>query len=131
MDEIAGVLRQQSQAVEEDRRRCRRRGRAGGRHRLRCRRVVTVGASEATIAAQFADLDPRNVPNAVLHRAKADHMLWKKHLAERLVGHQPRDQGAVGSPRVLVCLERRVTSWISPMQAQVIAKASTERAKGS
>jgi methyl-accepting chemotaxis protein len=87
MDEIAGVLRQQSQAVEEiaagvaavaglaD-------DTASGAGAV----VTAVGASEATIAAQFADLDPRNVPNAVLHRAKADHMLWKKHLAERLSG---------------------------------------------
>lgn len=85
MDEIAGVLRQQSQAVEElaagvtavaglaD-------ATASGAGAV----VTAVGASEATIATQFADLDPRDVPNAVLHRAKADHMLWKKHLAERL-----------------------------------------------
>src|SRR5690606_19131073 len=30
-----------------------------------------------------------------------------------------------------MCLENRVTSWIRPMQAQVIAKAITESAKGS
>ena len=30
-----------------------------------------------------------------------------------------------------VCLENRVTSWISPMQAQVMAKAITASAAGS
>jgi methyl-accepting chemotaxis protein len=87
MDEIAGVLRQQSQAVEEiasgvtvvaglaD-------NAASGAGAV----VAAVGASEATIAEQFVDLETRDVPNAVLHRAKADHMLWKKHLAERLSG---------------------------------------------
>lgn len=48
--------------------------------------IAAVGASEKLINEQFADLDRRSIPNFVLHRAKADHVLWKKRLSEMLVG---------------------------------------------
>lgn len=48
--------------------------------------IKAVGSSEAVINTQFASLEGRNVRNYVLHRAKSDHLLWKKRLSEMLVG---------------------------------------------
>lgn len=48
--------------------------------------VESVAASEAVIQAQFADLAKQHIPDAVLYLAKSDHMLWKKRLAQMLVG---------------------------------------------
>ena len=48
--------------------------------------IKSVASSETIINEQFADLDGRNVRNYVLHRAKSDHLLWKKRLSEMLVG---------------------------------------------
>lgn len=87
MSEIAHVLRQQSEAVQEI---------SGGVHVIADHArnaadyagevINAVGSCEKIITAQFADLEPRNIPRYVLHRAKSDHLLWKKHLAEMLVG---------------------------------------------
>ncbi|SHM13352.1 methyl-accepting chemotaxis protein [Roseibium suaedae] len=48
--------------------------------------IRSVASSETIINEQFADLDGRKVRNYVLHRAKSDHLLWKKRLSEMLVG---------------------------------------------
>ena len=48
--------------------------------------IAAVGAVEQFVAAQFARLDDIHIENAVLFRAKSDHYLWKKHLAEMLAG---------------------------------------------
>jgi methyl-accepting chemotaxis protein len=87
MGEIAGLLRQQSQAVGEI---------SGGvldiaeraRVAAQCADgvIAAVGASEKLVNDQFGDLDRRNIPHYVLHRAKSDHLLWKKRLSEMLVG---------------------------------------------
>ena len=42
--------------------------------------------SEKLIDAQFAGLEERRPRDYVLHRAKSDHMLWKKRLNEMLAG---------------------------------------------
>lgn len=47
-----------------------------------------VGASERVINDQFAELDRRDIPGYVLYRAKSDHLLWKKRLAEVMAGMQ-------------------------------------------
>lgn len=87
MGEIAGVMEQQSEAVTEI---------ASGVHAIAghvsvatqyaTQVIAAVGASEGLINEQFNDLEQRNIPRYVLHRAKSDHLLWKKRLSEMLVG---------------------------------------------
>jgi len=87
MGEIAGLLRQQSQAVDEI---------STGVHAIAERAklstqyangvIAAVAASEKLINEEFGELDRRNIPNYVLYRAKSDHLLWKKRLSEMLVG---------------------------------------------
>ncbi len=48
--------------------------------------VDAVANSEEVIQDQFAELASQDIPNAVLYLAKSDHMLWKKRLAQMLVG---------------------------------------------
>ena len=48
--------------------------------------VVVVGGAEKTIDRQFAEADRLNIPDLVLYRAKSDHFVWKKRLAEVLAG---------------------------------------------
>lgn len=48
--------------------------------------IHSVAGSEQIIDAQFAELEKYSIPNYVLHRAKSDHLLWKKRLSEMLVG---------------------------------------------
>jgi methyl-accepting chemotaxis protein len=50
---------------------------------------TAVGACQRTdglIEEQLAEFDARKPRDYVLHRAKSDHMLWKKHLNEMLAG---------------------------------------------
>ncbi|MEW5728954.1 MAG: methyl-accepting chemotaxis protein [Pseudomonadota bacterium] len=48
--------------------------------------VEAVAASEVMIQEQFSELAKQDIPDAVLFLAKSDHMLWKKRLAQMLVG---------------------------------------------
>lgn len=48
--------------------------------------ITNVRNSEKLIDEQFAELDKREVKDYVLQRAKSDHLLWKKRLAELIVG---------------------------------------------
>ncbi|MCA0405965.1 MAG: methyl-accepting chemotaxis protein [Proteobacteria bacterium] len=50
--------------------------------------LSAVGSSERVINEQFAELDRRDIPGYVLYRAKSDHLLWKKRLAEVMAGMQ-------------------------------------------
>lgn len=54
--------------------------------------VREAAASESVVNAQLAELELRRVPNYVLYRAKADHLLWKKKLAARLSGMSDLDE---------------------------------------
>jgi methyl-accepting chemotaxis protein len=87
MSEIAHVLQQQSQAVEEISVSVHAIAACAHKAADHANEVISsVGKSETLINEQFAVLEPRNVANYVMHRAKSDHCLWKKHLAEMLVG---------------------------------------------
>lgn len=87
MGEIAAVLHHQNQAVG---------GIASGVNaiadatrtadELASHVIAAVGASEKVINEQFAALEKRKIPHYVLHRAKSDHLLWKKRLSEMLAG---------------------------------------------
>ncbi|QUS55442.1 methyl-accepting chemotaxis protein [Pseudovibrio brasiliensis] len=48
--------------------------------------IQTVAQSESIVEEQFTEFEKRGVPNFILHRAKADHIIWKKRLAEMSVG---------------------------------------------
>ena len=48
--------------------------------------VEAVSGAETAVQAQFQDLAKQEIPDAVLYLAKSDHMLWKKRLAQMLVG---------------------------------------------
>ncbi|MGE5504846.1 MAG: methyl-accepting chemotaxis protein [Actinomycetota bacterium] len=50
--------------------------------------VEAVAASEAVLTDQFTQLAKLEIPDAVLYLAKSDHVLWKKRLAQMLVGRQ-------------------------------------------
>lgn len=87
MASIAQVLQQQAQAVEEISRSVHAvAADAKASSDLADQALASVGASEALINEQFAILDGRPIPDYVLHRAKSDHCLWKKHLSELLAG---------------------------------------------
>ncbi len=87
MREIAGLLTEQTAAVGEL---------SAGIHAIERHTseassytadvITAVGACEALIERQFADAEAHSVPDLVLHRAKSDHFMWKKRLAEVLVG---------------------------------------------
>jgi methyl-accepting chemotaxis protein len=108
MGEIASVLQQQSQAVNEIAVGVEMVATQAGQTAARAEAVVkAVGASEATIAEQFADLEPRQVRNQLLHRAKADHMLWKKRLATLLA----EDVGAAAGVSVTSHRDCNLGRW--------------------
>ncbi len=56
---------------------------AGSRTQDAIRWIV---ASDDVVKADLKDLGEASIPNYVLHRAKSDHFLWKKRLAEMMVG---------------------------------------------
>jgi methyl-accepting chemotaxis protein len=85
--EIASVLQQQSKAVDEISTSVQTTAHCANKASQHAADVIAaVGKSEVLINEQFAILEPRNVRNYVRHRAKSDHCLWKKHLAEMAVG---------------------------------------------
>ncbi len=45
-----------------------------------------VGACEQMVDSIFSDIERIEIPDYVLHRAKSDHFMWKKHLSEVIVG---------------------------------------------
>ncbi|MCB9989452.1 MAG: CZB domain-containing protein [Rhodospirillales bacterium] len=48
--------------------------------------ISTVAQTENILNDVFAQLDKMTIPNYPLYRAKADHFLWKKNLAQMFVG---------------------------------------------
>lgn len=50
------------------------------------RAIEIVSTSDRDVMAELDVLSGRGIPHYVLHRAKADHILWKKRLNEMLAG---------------------------------------------
>ena len=48
--------------------------------------IEAVRSTESLIESRLEDLEKRKIDYSVLYRAKADHYIWKKKLAEMLVG---------------------------------------------
>jgi methyl-accepting chemotaxis protein len=87
VSEVASLLQQQSDAVEEISASVQANAESAHKASQHAdETIAAVGQSEALINDQFAALEGRNVNNYVLHRAKSDHCLWKKRLAEMAVG---------------------------------------------
>ena len=87
MRDIAGMLGEQASATGELARSVTTiadRSRAAAVNAGRA--IEAVAASEKLIAVELDALEGRAVADYVLHRAKADHMLWKKRLNEMLAG---------------------------------------------
>lgn len=59
--------------------------------------IEAVGSAEGSIDEQFRELDQFSLPQAVLYRAKSDHFLWKKNLADILVGRSDKTSAALTS----------------------------------
>ncbi len=83
----AASLTEQSAATEEVSRSVAVINEKTERSRIHAEQAVeAVAASETVIQEQFADLAGQDIPDAVLFLAKSDHILWKKRLAQMLVG---------------------------------------------
>ncbi len=87
MSEIAIVLSQQSEAVQE----ISEGAQAIAAHAAHSDAfsgdvIKSVGQSEEIAAEQLQELEKRSIPNFVLHKAKADHLMWNKRLSEMLAG---------------------------------------------
>ncbi len=87
MEDIAAVLDEQRAATSEISGQVNRIASRASRAKDSTDAVIeAVGCSEALIEDQFACLEGKAIPNMVLHRAKSDHVMWKKRLAEMMVG---------------------------------------------
>jgi methyl-accepting chemotaxis protein len=96
MNEISGVLNEQTVAVDEisagvhamDRHTHR-----ASDHTADVNRAIS--SCEEMVQRQFALSDGRNIRDAILYRAKSDHLMWKKNLAEVMVGLKTLNAGAL------------------------------------
>jgi len=70
-----------------------------------------VAASEKVVNDQFADLERLNLRHAILYRAQSDHFLWKKNLAEILIGRSRKAASSLSSHH-----ECRLGKWYEGMQ---------------
>lgn len=87
MSEIAKMLAEQTQAVTEIGAGISSVANLTEQNRVSADRTLSaVGAAEALIDEQFAKLDTHALKDSVLYRAKSDHFIWKKKLAEMFVG---------------------------------------------
>jgi methyl-accepting chemotaxis protein len=87
MSEIAHMLSEQSIGVQEIGKGVHGISEITDRNRLNAETTIkAVGDAEALIAEQFEKLDNLSISDYVLYRAKSDHFIWKKNLAEMFVG---------------------------------------------
>ncbi|RMD63345.1 MAG: chemotaxis protein, partial [Alphaproteobacteria bacterium] len=85
--EIASNISEQSIAVEEIGKGVSEISRVTDRNSRNSQSTVeAVGEIERYVESQFQFLDGVTIDDAVLFRAKSDHFIWKKRLAEMLVG---------------------------------------------
>lgn len=89
MAEIAAILRQQTAAAQEvahgvtgiaDR--------AARNSQAIMRNVDATKGVEALLGKQLSDLMKQDIPNKIVKIAKVDHIMWKKRLADMVVGLQ-------------------------------------------
>lgn len=61
------------------------------------RAISAVSESESVVNEQFAELEELDLPHAILYRAQSDHFLWKKNLADMLVGRKDANADSLTS----------------------------------
>lgn len=89
MAEIAAILHQQTAAAQEV-----AQGvtdiaqRATRNSRAIMRNVDATKGVESLLGAQLSDLMKQDIPNKIVKIAKVDHIMWKKRLADMVVGLQ-------------------------------------------
>lgn len=87
MSEISQMLNEQNTAVAEISDGVHQVSQISGKNRENAENTIgAVREMETLVEKSFADLDKKTISDAVLYRAKSDHFLWKKRLAEMLVG---------------------------------------------
>ncbi|MFV3128508.1 methyl-accepting chemotaxis protein [Niveispirillum sp. KHB5.9] len=89
MAEIASILQQQTAAAQEV-----KQGvtdiatRAASNSKAILRSVEATKGVESLLGRQLSDLMKQDIPNKIVKIAKVDHVLWKKKLADMVVGLQ-------------------------------------------
>jgi len=87
MEEVSHMLGEQTAAVQELGEGIANVAELSGRNRERTETTIqSVSATEVLIDEQFAELEKIGIDDYVLYRAKSDHFIWKKKLAEMFVG---------------------------------------------
>jgi len=87
IDQIAGVLDQQSTACNEVAQGVSAVARMATRNVEQITaNVATLDETDALISEQLGRLAERNIPDKIVRLAKADHVVWKKRLADMVVG---------------------------------------------
>jgi methyl-accepting chemotaxis protein len=87
MENVADVIAQQSAAIQElasGTSKTASHSRQAAHYADEVIAAVTSGGQ--AIGAAFSELESLNIPGYILYRAKADHVLWKKRLADLLSG---------------------------------------------
>ena len=88
MNDIASSMVEQRQATDEIAQKVSQISDSASHAKDRSEDVISLSDELAAhIDRQFARYEQKTIPNYILLRAKSDHMLWKKNLAEMLVGH--------------------------------------------
>lgn len=78
------------------------------------RAIAAVSTSEKLVNEQFIDLEKMDLPKAILFRAQSDHFLWKKGLAEILVGRSDKTSDSLTSHH-----ECRLGKWYDSVKESV------------
>ena len=87
MEEVSMMLMEQTKAVQELGEGVSNIADLSSKNRSRTDRAISaVSAAESLIEEQFAELEKVGIKDYVLYRAKSDHFIWKKKLAEGFVG---------------------------------------------
>ena len=76
--------------------------------------ITAVSESESVVNEQFAELEKLDLPHAILYRAQSDHFLWKKNLADMLVGRRDASADSLTSHH-----ECRLGKWYDNVEESV------------
>ncbi|OYQ32751.1 hypothetical protein CHU95_18525 [Niveispirillum lacus] len=89
MAEIAAILRQQTEAAQEVARGVTDIASRAARNSVSImRNVDATKGVESLLGKQLSDLMKQDIPNKIVKIAKVDHIMWKKRLADMVVGLQ-------------------------------------------
>ena len=87
VNETAASVTEQSAAMNEISEAVHRISAMTARGRQNAEKAIeSVSKAEVIVQKNMAELDKQNIANAVLYKAQSDHFIWKKRLADILVG---------------------------------------------